>query len=76
MLKCPKHIEEQSIWRLSQVKEKSPECMTNGFCRLCGCDVIDKSFEMDSCTGKCYPERMNEKKWNEFKKQNKIDNIC
>ena len=76
LLNSPKHIDEQSIWRLAQIKEKSPECIEKGFCRLCGCDVIDKSFEMDGCAGKCYPERKNEKQWNEFKKQNKINEIC
>lgn len=33
---CESYIKEQSIWRLSQIKEKSPEClMLTGYCTHC-----------------------------------------
>ena len=63
---------EVSIWRLSQVKEKSPECLSKGLCVNCGCDVISSSFGSNGCEYGCYPERPSEKEWNKFKKTNKL----
>ena len=72
ILKCPQHIEEQSVWRLSQIKENSNECLEKGFCRGCGCLTIDKTFEQDKCALGCYPERMNENDWKIFCKKHNI----
>jgi len=73
-LDADKHIEEQSIWRLSQIKEKSPICL-EGSCILCGCSTQEKSFEMGKCNGGCYPIRMSAIEWNKFKKKNNIE-VC
>lgn len=67
----PEHIEEQAIWRLNQVKEKSPECYINDKCSHCGCQVSAKIFEDRGCSAnKCYPPLMNEEEWNLFKIKN------
>lgn len=71
-LENPKHIDEQSIWRLSQIKEKSPECIQELRCINCGCVTIEKSFETKACEEGCYPELMDEKTWENFKKENNI----
>ena len=66
------HIREQAIWRLSQIAEKAPECMEEGECRICGCDINGKVFEDRRCEGLCYPVMMNAGEWEDFKKTNKI----
>lgn len=71
-LKCPEHIEEQSIWRLNQIMFQSPECFIKGKCVDCGCDIVEKSFEDDACK-KCYPELMDKEQWKNYKKQNNIE---
>lgn len=43
---------------------------------MCGCSIIEKSFEMQACEESCYPERMNKEEWNKFKIDNKITSIC
>lgn len=74
--KLPKWKEELSIWRLSQVKEKSPNCLINGNCIRCGCDTISETFGSKGCQYGCYPDRGTEKEWEQFKKTNKIKQIC
>lgn len=69
----PAYIDEQSIWRLSQIKEKSPECLQQLRCISCGCDIQEKSFEDNGCDEGCYPSMMDEKTWNKFKIDNKIE---
>lgn len=71
----PLHIKEQAIWRLSQVKEKSPECFNNDKCLHCGCQVSAKIFEDRGCSdsGKCYPPMMTEEQWKTFKEHFNID---
>lgn len=69
----PRHIDEQSIWRLEQIKEKSPECIQHLHCIMCGCDIAEKSFEDNACDEGCYPKMMNEKEWEIFKQKNKIE---
>lgn len=62
---------EQVVWRT----EKSKECMENGVCLFCGCDMPAKLYCDDECLDpdrKCYPEMMDEKTWEEFKKTNNI----
>lgn len=71
ILKCPEYIKEQSIFRLDQIKQKAPECFAKGTCINCGCDIIEKSFEIAAC--ECYPERMDKKTWEKFKKTNNYD---
>lgn len=100
------HIIEQSIYRLSLVKEKSPGCLEKtGYCNSCsrigrandicshcqidfcdiavdqrclecGCNTIELSFAKDSCSGGCYPPRMDKKEWEQFKKLNNLSQLC
>ena len=74
-LKNPEHIDEQSIWRLSQIKEKSPECIQELRCVNCGCDINEKSFESKGCDEGCYPPMMNKAEWTAFKRENNITEI-
>ena len=69
----PKHIDEQSIWRLSEIKRKSPNCINQMHCVMCGCEINEKSFESSGCEEGCYPEMMDKKTWEKFKKDNKIE---
>ena len=73
---CPPHIQEQSIWRLNQVKQISPACFQGNKCINCGCDVIEESFGNSGCVYGCYPDLLNRQEWETFKKKNKIDIIC
>ncbi len=72
-LENPRHIDEQSIWRLDQIKEKSPECIQHLHCIMCGCDIKEKSFESKGCDEGCYPEMMGKEEWEKYKKENNID---
>lgn len=65
---------EQVIWRIDQVSINSPDCL-NGIC-YCGCDTPDLFFADSRCNegnGTCYPPKMNELEWAQFKKDNKIN---
>lgn len=68
----PSYITEQSIYRLEQIKEKSPKCLELGSCVNCGCDVNSKSFESQGCEFGCYGERLSKEDWETFKKQNNV----
>ena len=64
-------ILEQALWRLEQVKEKSPRCIEEGACINCGCEWKDKKhFEPEACELGCYPEWMNKQEWTQFKLNN------
>jgi hypothetical protein len=47
--------QQQYEWRIAQVAEKSPECISGGICVHCGCDVPEKFWERDACEAGCYP---------------------
>lgn len=72
-IKPPEHIKEQAIWRLEEVKRKSPECYENGACQFCGCDIDGKVMEDRACEEGCYPIMMTAKEWTIFKEINKIE---
>ena len=61
----------QAAWRMSQIAEKSPECLKRGNCIHCGCVIEDKVYEDDGCTYGCYPPWMSSE---EFQKLEKINN--
>ena len=66
----PQYIKEQAIWRLHQVKLKSPECLKEDKCIHCGCQVSAKTWESRGCSNEedpCYPPMMNEQEWSNFK---------
>ncbi len=67
------HTLEQVIWRISQVSEKSPNCL-NGIC-YCGCDTPDLFFCDSVCNegkGTCYGPMKTKEEWEEFKAANNI----
>lgn len=68
----PRHIDEQSIWRLGQIREKSPECIQELRCKSCGCSTQEKSFEDNECEEGCYPKMMSASRWEKFKIDNQI----
>jgi hypothetical protein len=76
--KTDSHIYEQIVWRRTQVMEKSPECWKQGYCRVCGCEILGKTMENRSCAAPdigekpCYPEMMKKEEWQKFKIDNNI----
>lgn len=77
------HIYEQIIWRRTQVQFNSPHCWYSGKCKVCGCDILEKTMEDRACSisehpdilqrrSPCYPEMMNNEDWQEYKKLKKI----
>lgn len=72
-LQPPSHVQEQVFWRLSLVKEKSPECFLAGQCKVCGCSTDEIVFEDRPCKGNCYPGMINDwMEWDDFKSKNNI----
>ena len=68
----PRYIDEQSIWRLSQVKDKNPECIQELRCKNCGCITQEKVFADQGCEEGCYPKLMSAEIWEQYKKENNI----
>lgn len=66
------HIREQALWRLSQVQEKSPECLKEDTCKKCGCAPSEMVYSDYSCEGNCYPDLMDAESWDKFKANNNI----
>lgn len=55
------------------VKEKSPKCLEGDMvCIHCGCDTIAETFGYKGCEYGCYPNRMSESEWEEFKQTNNL----
>lgn len=71
-LNNPKHIDEQSVWRLSEVKDKSPDCIQQLRCINCGCTTTEKVFADQGCDEGCFPPMMNKEAWENFKKTHNI----
>lgn len=79
----PTHMYEQIIWRRTQVMSNSPMCWHSGNCKVCGCEILGKTMEDRACSitehpdllakrSPCYPEMMDEKTWEVFKKEKHI----
>lgn len=67
----PKHTQEQILYRLSICAD---DCVPNGKCVKCGCTTHTKVFVNKSCNdGERFPDLMNKKDWEEFKKENNIN---
>ena len=77
------HIYEQIIWRRTQVKDNSPICWYKGTCKVCGCNILEKTMEDRACAisehedllekrPPCYPEMMNKEVWEQYKKEKNI----
>lgn len=68
-MQLPPYLKEQVAYRQS----KCPDCAKVGKCQFCGCKVPGKWFSSEACGSKRWPNIMNEKEWEEFKKTNKDD---
>lgn len=64
IFKSPQFIQEQIVWREVISNE---ECYKLGECTVCHCKMPDKLYSDKECEGGCYPEIMDEVKWNRFK---------
>ena len=60
---------EQFEWRLTVM---NPKCRENGACIVCGCETPQLQMAGEACEGKCYPDMMDKKSWEEYKKENQI----
>ena len=66
----PKYQKEQVLYRANICKD---DCVKNGFCKECGCDLPGKFYANASCNkGSRFPDIMNEEAWETFKVENKI----
>lgn len=67
----PQYLREQRLWRLYQCKD---DCVVKGECKECGCPVDKKVFQDESCNkGERFPDIMDNIKWEQYKKENNID---
>lgn len=76
------HIKEQIDWRIEIMDD---ECLTNGSCKLCGCDTTALQMANKACNKPCYPKMMNKSAWKsigrslkllEKKNKFKFNQIC
>jgi hypothetical protein len=66
----PHHIFEQIQYRIFIMRK---ECYRTGSCILCGCDTPALQMADKACSGKCYPEMMDETSWFLYKQQKSIE---
>lgn len=69
------HIQEQFEYRINLIGKKSPKCLTENNCVICGCSTLEMAISDKICEGDCYPEMMDSETWEKFKIQNNIKNI-
>lgn len=66
----PHHEKEQVLWRMEICKD---DCMKDGYCKYCGCDVPGKLYVNDSCNGgERFPDLMTKSEWEQYKQDNNI----
>lgn len=64
------YYKEQIAYRMLQCQD----CMNNGKCHYCGCNVPGKLYVKESCNnGIRFPDLMNKEHWEKFKKDNNIE---
>lgn len=69
--KQPQHLQEQYAYRILQCQN---DCAIKKECKYCGCSFPGKIYVSKSCNnGERFPDLMNAKEWEEFKKENKIE---
>lgn len=54
------HIRQQIAWRISIM---DGECLSQGSCKLCGCQTTALQMAKKACDKPCYPKLMNERAW-------------
>lgn len=42
------------VVRVAQLDKKSPECLADGACKMCGCKMPDMLFAEHTCENHCY----------------------
>lgn len=60
-------LEEQIMFRKSGVYANSSECMKQGQCVNCLCEMDVKLYEPDGCEYGCYEPLMSNVEWEKFK---------
>jgi len=68
----PEHQIEQFKWRIQQVTQKSPKCLEDGKCVICGCETPQLQMASPKCEGNCYPDMMDADAWKKYKSENQI----
>lgn len=73
-LDAPKHIKEQFLFRIEEMKKSTQgkECLAKGEC-VCGCAVPDLQLADDACDHNCYPAMMDALEWTQYKIKHGID---
>ncbi|HMT01795.1 MAG TPA: hypothetical protein PKD00_00555 [Burkholderiales bacterium] len=61
------YVQEIVEWRKEQVRMKSPECLSNGQCKHCGCKTPELFYADKACGAQCYPEMQTKNQWIRFK---------
>lgn len=64
------HLKEQVAYRALMCKD---DCVPQGYCQKCYCDLPGKHYVAESCNPERFPDLMSAKEWEEFKKQNNIN---
>lgn len=66
----PLYFKEQILYRAS----KCEDCYRMDACLKCGCSLPGKHYVKESCNdGLRFPDLMEEKEWEEYKKANNIE---
>lgn len=73
-LDAPRHIKEQFLFRLEEMKksEQGRACLAKGEC-VCGCSVPDLQLADDACEHNCYPAMMGASEWAQYKIKHGIE---
>ncbi len=69
------HIFEQVEERIEQVTLKSPECIANGQCKICGCATPALFYANKGCANNppCYDPFLNQDDWQTLKNFKSIE---
>lgn len=65
----PEHLREQIAYRALLCKD---DCVVQGHCKQCGCDLPGKFYVNESCNPERFPNLMSRLEWEEFKKENNV----
>lgn len=70
-MKLPEHVNEQAMYRVQIMKEKSPKCYETGECP-CGCDAFELTLGSKGCEQGCYTDMLNKQDWEQYKIKNNV----